>query len=240
MIMSAIFVFTGCSNEKVDQSKAIIEEYYEECEDYDTEDIIDLFHDDLIDVYSNQEELEIVLKSRIAVLGDIDEYKVSSVSYYKNNGEITVTLDVDVTYKRTGETYVEQFVFLNDGDDMKISNIYHENEPFYDEITNVFFKAYSDMDEDEIADLFSDSFFTYVTKENLISIFTDIYANFGEYKSHELVEEWYYYEVMTEDVVVIYEGTFNVEHSSGSIKFTMQTCVENDEIKINYLAWSEE
>lgn len=241
MLFVPAALFSGCSNKSVDECKEIMDEYYEAYDDGDADDIIDLFHDDFTDEFDNKDDLEIILMSTITIMGEIDEYKLVGTSYYKNDGETSVVLEYDVTYERSGDTYIEQFEFLNDGDEMKISAISYENEDVYYDVPDAFFEAYGAGDTDALLDLFSDALFTYITEDELISLFNEVVGVYGSYEDHVLTEEWNYYEIMPEDdVIVVYEETFDVEHEEGNVVFTMQLCVEDDEIKINYISWSGE
>ncbi len=238
MLAASVFMFAGCSNKSVDQSKAVVEEFYEAYDDLDANDIIDLFHDNFIDEFDSEDDLEIILMSTITILGEIDDHKLVGTSFYKNNGETSVTLEYDVTYERTDGTYVEQFELLNDGEEMKISGISYEIEDVYYDATNAFFKAYGEGNTDELLDLFSDAFYTYITEDEFIALLDEVESSYGSYKNHVLTQEWNYYEVMQEDdVIVVYEEVFDVEHEGGNVEYTIQLCVEDDEIKINYISW---
>ena len=241
MLFVPVILLSGCSNKAVDACKEVMDEYYEAYDDSDSDDIIDLFHDNLIDEFDTKENLEITLMSTITILGEIDEYKLVGTSYYKNSGEVSVVLEYEVTYERSGETYIEQYEFLNDGDEMKISGISYEIEDVYYDVPDAFFEAYSSGDTDALLDSFSDALFTYITEDELISLFNEVIAVYGSYKEHVLTEEWNYYEIMQEDdVIVVYEETFDVAHEEGNVEFIMQLCIEDDEIKINYISWTGE
>ncbi len=241
LVVSMAFMFTGCSNKSVEASKAIIDKYYEAYADFDADDTIDLLHEGFIEVFESEEDLKTILLSRMAVFGEIQEYKVVGTSYYKNNGEISVTLDVDVTYKRSEETLMESFDLVNVGEEMAILEIYHENERPYDDIPTAFFDAYSTDNKDEIADLFSNALYEYITEETLMENLDSIEIAMGKYQEYELAEEWYVYaELEEEDVVGVYEGVYDVSYEDGTIALTIQLCIEDDEIKIYDIFWSGE
>ena len=85
LFLVSVMVFTGCSNQYVDDSKAIIEDYYESFNDYGADDILDLLDEDLIEDIGGKEDAPILFESRIGTLGEDVDYTIVGTSYQKNN-----------------------------------------------------------------------------------------------------------------------------------------------------------
>jgi len=170
LLFAMLFVFTGCSNKKLDECKVAIEEYYENFKDNDADDILDLFDDDFIDYLGGEEDALVIMSSRIAILGEDVEYSIVGTSYNKDGSDIVVVIEVEAQYDRDEETYEEHFQFENINDEMLITEVSLEREKVIDELPQQFMDAYNEGDEEELPKLFSDSFYNYITQEQLFDL----------------------------------------------------------------------
>ena len=237
MLATMVFALSGCANKSVEESRLLLEEYYDLFSDYDAEEIVELFGEDIIDDLGGEDDAIILMLSRIATLGEDVEYEIVGTSYEKNNKNIQVQLNVEATYDRDDKTYEEMFLFENIDDEMIITGIDLEREDILDSIPKAFFNAYNQEDEEEMLSLFADAYFDEYSEEELYDMLTQIQNALGQYQSHEVYDEYYYYdEYEDEGIVFLYEGYFDVEFEKGSSVFELELCLEDDEIKINFFS----
>ncbi|MCK5128242.1 MAG: hypothetical protein KAQ68_00205 [Clostridiales bacterium] len=237
MLVTMVFSFTGCTSKAVEESKQLLEEYYELFSDHDAEDMIDLFDEDVIDDFGGEEAFVILLLSRIDLLGDDVEYNIVGTSYEKNNKKVEVLLDVEATYDRDDTTYEEQFLLENIDDEMIITEVYLEREEVLDDMPEDFFDAYNNEDEEDMLGLMSDAFFDIFTEDELYNMLTQAQNALGEYQSHDVNEEYFYHtEYEDKEVVLLYECFYDVTFENGTAEGEIELCLEDDEVKIVFFS----
>ncbi len=233
MLAASLFMFTGCTNKKVEESLAVVDEYYESFMDNDPDDIVDLFSDSLVEYYEGQELTEIVVGSRISTLGEDLEYKIVGSSYNSDDMGVYVIIDAEVTYDRSDETYDESFQLEEIDDEMIITVVDFERETIIDEIPDAFFEAYNDDDKDAANELFSDRYYTYVSEDVLNAILDEYHYVLGDFEGFTITEEYAFNLVPEgEDVTVVQEAYYDASFENGTAEFYIVLCVEDDEIKI--------
>ena len=235
LIASSAFLFTGCTNKSVEEARALVDEYYENFRDNDAESIVDMCGDSLLDYLGGARDANVIFGSRIAVLGEGVEYKVTGTSYNKENGAVTVIIDVEATYDRDGETYAESFQMeqIDEDEDMIISDVSLEREKVVDTLPQDFVDAFNAGDMDEAQDLFADAFFNYYTDEDFADFINSYSSVLGKLDTMEITDEYAYCMPVEEDgVLVVQKAYYDAAFENGTASMWMQLCKEDGEIKI--------
>ena len=233
IILTMLFLFAGCSNKSIEESKEAVASYYESFENNDVRGITDLFDDSLIEYLGGEEEAEIIMGSRIAVLGEDVEYSIYATSYSKDNGDIMVVLEAEAEYVRDGETYEEKFQLENIDDKMVITQVSLEREKVVESLPQRFVEVYNEGDEDSLPGLFADAYYSYFTQDDLYAMMDSFWMALGSVKDIELADEYVYCLDIEEDgVILVQESYYDAEFENGGALLWMELCNEDGEIKI--------
>lgn len=233
LLFAMLFVFTGCSNKKLDECKAAIEEYYENFKDNDADDILDLFDDDFIDYLGGEEDALVIMSSRIAILGEDVEYSIVGTSYNKDGSDIMVVIEVEAQYDRDEETYEEHFQFENINDEMLITEASLEKEKVVEDIPQQFVDAYNQSDTEGLPKLFADAYFNYFTEDELYAMMDNFWLVLGSIEEYELTDEYAWdHDIEEDDVQLVYELYYNIESEKGEAELWIDLCLEDNQIKI--------
>ena len=232
LILTMLFLFAGCSNKSVEESKEIVAEYYDSFAGNDAKDILDLFDDSFIDYLGGGEDAEIIMASRIAVLGEDLEYNIYGTSYNKDESGVFVIIEVEAEYERDGESYDEKFQLEEIDGEMLITQVSFDREKVIDELPEKFVKVYNDGDEDALPGLFADAYFDYFGEDYLYSMMDNFWLALGSLEGIELTEEYAYALDMEDGAVLVQEGYYDAEFENGSALIWMELCNEGGEILI--------
>ena len=236
LLMAAIILclfFSGCNSiDAVGQSQELLSEYIAQYNANEIEADMDFLHSSLVEELGGDENTEIILTARRAILGEITDYEITNTSFETVNKMTEVVLTLSVDYENAPDAE-DTYTLLTIDDGLYISGINLDKEPIEDEMITAYYTDYADPQARKqlyipyAESLIDEEYFDLASKK------VEVLA--GEFKSYDILSKEYAVIPSGESDAVcylIYELKLNYENMSFISDF--QISEENGVFGINY------
>lgn len=237
IFLLSAFSFSSCAITKaLDESKEMLADYYDCYNDKDIDECMDYFNDIILDDLGGDDDAEIILSSRRELLGEMEDYTITSFDSESSFSQAQVILQLDVEYENASEIVEEEYIFLKEDDELIIIGIDVGDDSIISELIEGYFSNYMNMENIQ-------KYYIPNTKDNYLDF--DVLsqtANYakevgGEYKSHEITSYEYFFIEQTDvdDTFYIASIVADIEMENEDFVLEARISSQDGEVGFNYL-----
>lgn len=242
LLLLIISSVTGCSlANAVDESRVVIQQYYEAFSDEDIEAVVALMHPSLVDNLGGHDEAIEFFSSIRAVHGDVESYEGSGFETESGSEGSITTLKYNTVYENGNDT-TDEFEIFGEDDLYYISSIDIPTAGTIETLTEDFINAYYSYDAAAVYDLLLQSVKAVEgTKEQVNDLFQAISEYYGKCEELDIADiSVNLYIPVNDDVYAVCAVLISVDFEKGSEDLVLYLAVHDGELGVVDFYFEEE